>query len=714
VTGAPAAGRRAVWIGTALAVAWFWLVATGFHPWDLFERGPFTSDFYDVQARALAHGHLDVPAGVAGIEGYVVGGRTHFYYGITPALARLPIAAVTDALDGRLVVLSQLGGIAVAALAAGRLLRRAASTFHIDLPQWMVAGFAFGVGSATPLLWLAARPLVYHEAELWGAALAILGFDRVVAWWSSRRTVDLVWAGAVAALAASTRGSSGIGPALALGGLALLLAVRRSGRVAVWAALAAATPVLLYGAVNLARFGTPLSIPFDRQVLNDFSAQRRAALAANGGTLFGGKFVPTTLLQYLRPDTVRPSSLLPWLRWGPPARVVGGVTFDTVDRAASLPVGAPWLLGLSVPGVWAMVRRRVPAAWAACLAGGVLAAVPTLAIAFVAQRYLADLVPPLVVAGAVGVPVTARWPRPWRRVAAVAAGVLAVIALGANAALAVAGQRLYLLPDPADERGFVGLQYDVYDRIPGGPPPHLSFVDELGPVAADGRLAVVGDCDALFRSDGTNWQPLELRPGGRFRQVVAGRLAPGTAVTGDGWAVVVGDAGDRRVEVEYRADNGVTARSDPIRASGEDVVLDVTADPTEGVVRVTSADEELLSTFLAPADGPVRPGPGWRPEPGSAPLCERLVERAQRGSSSTTNWKAKRVGHAPTPARSTRPSTDASAAAAPGSPPRSATPNGSPVASIPTWRQPWRRARRRKLRRVKKRTWSRSRIPRSS
>ena len=41
-------------------------------------------------------GHLDVPADVVAIEGFVVDGETHLYYGLAPALARLPIAAVTD------------------------------------------------------------------------------------------------------------------------------------------------------------------------------------------------------------------------------------------------------------------------------------------------------------------------------------------------------------------------------------------------------------------------------------------------------------------------------------------------------------------------------------------------------------------------------------------------------------------------------------------
>ena len=122
----------------------------------------------------LSRGHLDVPSDIAGVEGFVVDGETHLYYGIVPAVARLPISAITSAADGRLVVLSQVlrwaspASPPPACCSAGR--RPAGSR-----PAAMVAvdhgGFALAVGVSSPLLWLSSEALVYHEAELWGAAL---------------------------------------------------------------------------------------------------------------------------------------------------------------------------------------------------------------------------------------------------------------------------------------------------------------------------------------------------------------------------------------------------------------------------------------------------------------------------------------------------------------------------------------------------------------
>jgi hypothetical protein len=631
---AGAVARRAAWIGTAIAVVVFLLLATSGRPWTLFERGPFTSSFYDVQARALTRGHLDVPPRAAGIEGYVVDGETHFYYGLVPSVARMPISAVTTAAEGRLVVLSQLFAVAVACMAGARLLRRAQRALSLEPPAswtaWLTGAFALGIGISTPLLWLSSRTLVYHEAELWSASLTLLGLERVVVWWDTRRPRDLLWVSAVAALALSTRASPGIGPALALGGLTLVLAVRRSWRLAAWTAVAATVPIALYAAVNLARFGTPFSIPFDHQVLNTFSKSRRAALADNGGTLFGLKFVPTAVLQYLRPDTIEPRALLPWFSWGDRAHLVGNVTFDTVDRSASLPVTAPAFLAAAVPGVIVLVRRRPPAAWAISFAAAAVATLPTLSIAFIANRYLADFVPAVVVAAALGVPVVATWAaRSRKRVAAwtLAVGVaLALFAFVVNAGLAVLARRLYLLPDPAERRGFVAFQYEVHDALSGSRPPNVSRVDRLGPAGADGAIAIVGDCDALYRSDGDSWWLLELRPGGAQRAVLEGS-SPGTVVTGDGWHIaLVVDRGVRRLV--YVGSDG---EADPLIIEGEvlgddgALRVDVAADPALPMVVARVNEKDVLEAFLQNARGPLKVGSGWRSIPGPTALCEELL-----------------------------------------------------------------------------------------
>jgi hypothetical protein len=623
------AARRAARVATAVAAVGFLLLATGGRPWHVFDRGPFTSDFFDVQGRALSRGHLTVPPAVASIEGFVVDGHTHLYFGIVPALVRLPVVAFTHALDGRLVLVSMLAGFVVGCLAAARLLQRAREALVVAVPErswpWVTGGFVATVGLSSPLLFLSSRALVYHETELWGAALAVLGFERVVVWWSRRRSADLVSATVVSALAMATRGSSGVGPALALGGLAVVVATRRAWREAAVVGGAAVASLVPYVAVNLARFHTPFAVPYDHQVLNSFSAHRRAVLAANHDSLFGFQFLPTTVLQYLRPDTVTPRALAPWVSWGHRADVIGDVTFDVIDRSASLPVTAPLLVILAVVGVVVLVRHRPPAAWAMALAAAAVSVVPTLTFGLILQRYLADFVPALVVGAALGTPVAARWADATtsrrRSVTGVAAALLA-LSLFVNAGLAVLARYLYLLPTERERRDFVAAQYDVQDALGGGRPPYVVDVDALGAPAADGTVAIVGACDALFRSSGDAWVVLEQRPGGTQRATVRGD-APGAVVRGDGWQIVLEiTGGERRLVYEGPA----RVVGPPIAGDGP-IEVDVRADPTVPTVVVDVDGHRSFEAFLQPAGGPVVAAAGWTARPGGAPLCSSLQRR---------------------------------------------------------------------------------------
>lgn len=621
--------RRAARIGAALAAVAFLLLATDAQPWWAFDRGPFTSDFYDVQARAISRGDLDVPPAVAGIEGFPTDSGTHFYFGLVPALARLPISASTDALDGRLVVASMVAGLVVACLAAARLLQRARAVITVDVTRrawtWVTGAFAFAVGVSTPLLWLSSDTLVYHEAELWAAALALVGFDRVVAWWGTRRTVDAAWASVAAALAWSTRSSSGTGPAIALGGLAVVLAARRHWRSAALALAAAAVPFLLYAAVNFARFGTLLSIPLDEQITTQFSADRQAALADNGGSLFGVKFLPSTGWQYLRPDTLEANALLPWFTWAPKPEPIGDVTFDTIDRSSSLPATAPAFVVATVIGVVQIVRRRVPAAWGLSMLGAAAATLPTLTIAFIAHRYLVDFVPLVVVGAALGLAASVAWAtcsRQRRNLLLGASAVLVTAGLVVNVGLAQLARRLYLLGDPAARRDFVALQYSVHDLLGGGVPPQVERVEALGPVADDGDVVIVGDCDGLYRSDGEEWRLLEQRAGGAQRAVVEG-TALGPVVSAAHWSIeLAADGAGRRLV--YRGRSTVTGA--PLDAEGT-LRIDVAADPVIPIVTATADGEPVLQAFLEPAEGPLVPGPGWTAVPVEAELCADLLAR---------------------------------------------------------------------------------------
>ena len=123
---------------------------------------------------------------------------------------------------------------------------------------------------------------------------------------------------------------------------------------------AVVVPVVAYVWMNFSRFGSPFSIPWRSQVIAQLSPAHRAMLDANGGSLFGIKLIPTTLVQAVRPDALGWSSLFPWVtfqRFQPP--VFSGAVFNRLDFTSSVTASMPALALLGVIGLVAVISTRV-------------------------------------------------------------------------------------------------------------------------------------------------------------------------------------------------------------------------------------------------------------------------------------------------------------------------------------------------------------------
>jgi len=640
----PAPIRRGAWVGAALAVVVFAVVLAEGTPAGLLRQGPFSSDFFDAQAHALLGGRLDVDPDVAGLEGFVHQGRTHLYFGLVPAVLRLPVAALTDRFDGRLTQTSMLVALAVALWATARLVWRARRRVRGDRPvgphePWLVGGFVAAVGLASPLLFLAARPLVYHEAELWGAATTLVALDAILAWWDRPGGARLAVAGLAAVVALNARASVGGGAvaALALTGALALLVRRVPWRAAPALAAAVLAPVLVYGAVNQARFDHPFRVPFDEQVLSSFDPARQATLESTGGTLFGPEFAPTALVTYLRPDGVDGQRLFPWVTFRERTSVIGDATFDTVDRAASLPTVAPSLVLVGIVGVIALVRRGWRDPWSPAVVGASAGLASTVTIAFIANRYLADFTPPLVLLAALGTWVTADLLSARGRLARVAGvGALAgltVLGTATSLALALQSQRLFLLPRAEARHDFVAFQYDLHERLGGSGAPGVRRAARLeGGAGPRGEVVVVDDCRGLYWSDGARWWPLEL--GGRDSLEVPARFRTGRTVLVDGgrWRIVADvppGEGHHEVVVSFEHDDGTTRVGEGAeRRAVEGRTLHVALDRVNSEVTVTVGRRDLLVAWLVDLDGAIpTAGPGLTGAAAPTPLCDDLADR---------------------------------------------------------------------------------------
>ena len=188
------AARRAAQVVTVAATVLFTLVVCRWRPWDLFARGGFSTDFYDEQARSFLRAHLSVRPQVAGIEGFLIDGRTYLYYGPFLAIVRLPFALFGDVFTAtpdppvddrglrrvlhRLVPPARLRpamgpGSLERAGCQGRV-RRGAPARSSRPPR------------RSPMLFLTGWVSVYHETEMWAATFVDLDRGRCAA--HDRRT----------------------------------------------------------------------------------------------------------------------------------------------------------------------------------------------------------------------------------------------------------------------------------------------------------------------------------------------------------------------------------------------------------------------------------------------------------------------------------------------------------------------------------------------
>jgi hypothetical protein len=577
------------------------------------------SRFYDVQAESLLDLRWSVSPGVLGVEGFRMDDGDYIYFGPWPAVLRLPVVAVTDTFDGRLTQVSMLLAMAVALCFTVRLTWRVRSLALGDAPVGtgelvMVGGFTFVAGAGSALVFLGSELVVFHEALIWGAAWSIaalellITFTRTLRWWHLAATSLAIL------LALFSRAALGVGPLVALGLVFLAVVLGRGRgllgipddarrrRFALPLLAAIAVPVGAYVALNLVKFGTPFSLPFDRQMAAIFSATHRAVLLRNGGSLVGLQFLPTNLLQYFRPDAIGFDGSFPFVRFPGPATIVGDVRFDQVMPASSVTTTMPLLTVLGLVGLVGVfvglpARLRSLAVLRAPVVGCVVGTAITLTFGFIANRYVADFVPLVVLLGVAGMYVTFAWatarPGPARaRIAWGGAAVLALVSVWFSVGLSVMWQR--------------GWDQEILE----GP----ALPDHNAELAT---VFILGDCDGLYRSAGNEWRALGLTPRtGQFRWRVR---MPAGRTEGREPIIVSGPPGRvQAVFVEYLPGNqaqfgvwlegrgkmhkGRVVSFDPAGEHG----LDVTVDPQVPSVSVRFDGPKVLE-HLAKDDGIIDP-----------------------------------------------------------------------------------------------------------
>jgi hypothetical protein len=552
--------------------------------------------------------------------------------------------------------------------------------------------------------------VVEQEAILWATAWSVASFAFLLDYVRSNRARSLVWAGVTATFALLSRQSVGLGPAAALGLLLVVRLVQRgwewwrptrsrnqprvwltrwlgvsddAAHGSIWGiAVATVAPIAAYCYVSYAKFGTVLNLAYQKQdVLRARSPERRAALAATGNSLTGIEYVPSNLLQYLRPDAIGFRGTFPWLTF---ARGTSrnGLAFDPLEPIASVTSTSVLLCVLAVVGIVVAIRgvrgraARTPphtddaraatsASFRLPIIGAALAGAAATIVASRAFRYETDFLPLFVLTGALAVAALCAWAATWHRgrrtVVVVAVVALAAWSVWANFSLAVIYGREYSGFQSSQPRAqFIDFQLDLNESLGLGLPsvkhgkrlPLKRSLELLRTDAPHGELFVVGNCEGLYISGGRNWQPVEERqPGEHQWDVTFGAAAPGdrqplwssgTDPENILWAHWIDDD-HVRFEFQWTGAPDAIIRGKRVFRVDRQLPYEFTVrlDPASHAVEVRNGKRVLLFGLPGTFDGVADARLGAQPDPdlGSVdwpgtirersltPICDRLTHR---------------------------------------------------------------------------------------
>ncbi|WP_313535942.1 hypothetical protein [Sphingomonas sp.] len=305
----------------------------------------------------LLHGRFDVDPRIVGREGFTINGQVMAYWGILPALLRLPMTLfpgwrMLDFTIGSCLV--ALAGMVATKLWTIRLIRRELPA----LPDWLYRATLVVLllsGAQTCFLRFSLYQEVCLWAALWGALFVAAAIHAQLR--GLGRGALLVMA-LVAGLAMLTRVSLGIGLVAAFGGVLLVEMVR--SRADLRNGLAAAgLPVLLLvlfglitAGVNIGRWGDPFTFAdYHYYNYNAWYPDRMVRMAEQG--LFNLHRVPFGLVYYFAPI---------WVLQGADGQLLLDATRAKWIDAAELPPSSflltdPLLLALGALAILGWMRH---------------------------------------------------------------------------------------------------------------------------------------------------------------------------------------------------------------------------------------------------------------------------------------------------------------------------------------------------------------------
>ncbi len=468
-----------------------WFVTWG--TWRIFEPDVFCG-YYDAQARALLHGRLDVPLESVGFEAFIRDGKSYGYFGLVPALLRIPLMLVFPDMDGRWSRLAILVACTLNLIFCYRLLlvmrnnRPAASRLEMAVDFLFV--LCAGIGSS--VLYIASRSFIFHEAIMWGSTFALM-FSYYLICYFRRPTLGLLGiAGLFAFLSFHSRPTAGAGAILALGIVFAIHSYRfvrtGSGLSRSHALLAGgilAVTGITYCGVNYLKFRTLDGVPLRYYVQYAITPARMQDTRGKQIHLTNFR---TGAMAYFGLDAAELHPEFPWIYMSAGVRVFPEAAIDEIEPHSSIPLSMPALFILACAGVRTLIRRskeeprvrQMLLPVVAMLLGGSI----VIFTVGITHRYIHDFYPFLILAGAIGASRIGASQCAKVKIAMLALLVVSSIAI--NSAFAYEHQCLIAHSAPPEKRqelervrSWIGRAFHRGSLSGAGTPTHL-FAHRIG------------------------------------------------------------------------------------------------------------------------------------------------------------------------------------------------------------------------------------------
>lgn len=262
----------------------------------------------------MLHGRFDVDPDTVGKEGFLRNDQVYAYWGIVPALLRLPVLLLPNGLHLDITRLSCIIAALLMFLINIRTVQYVTSTLS-GKAAWL-QNVLFATIALTGMQTGFLRPSLFQEVCLWS-----LVFGMLFVHWAVRACLDpdeapraLVWMSVASAMALLTRVSMGLGTYAAEGFLGVLtlwryrqslsearsLSCRKNRRHFMIAAAILLAGLMITAGINFERWGSPLTFAnYDLYLFNADFPDRQARTRLYG--LFNVERIPLGIIYFFFP-----------------------------------------------------------------------------------------------------------------------------------------------------------------------------------------------------------------------------------------------------------------------------------------------------------------------------------------------------------------------------------------------------------------------------